>query len=75
MTNCAAFAPIRQYIATFDNSNYLSALPNGEVCVANNWSGDCAVAKARAAEATRVADWDYDVWLTFDANSAIVLAS
>jgi putrescine transport system substrate-binding protein len=46
-----AFAPIRQYIATFDNSNYLSALPNGELCVANSWSGDYGVAKARAAEA------------------------
>lgn len=46
-----AFAPIRQYIQTFDNQNYLNALPNGEICVANNWSGDYAVAKARAAEA------------------------
>lgn len=47
----AAFAPIRQYIATFDNSNYITALPNKELCVANSWSGDYAVAKARAAEA------------------------
>ena len=46
-----AFKPIREYIATFDNSNYLNALPNGELCVANSWSGDYAVAKARAAEA------------------------
>ncbi len=46
-----AFAPIRQYIATFDNTNYLNAIPNGELCVINNWSGDYAVAKARAAEA------------------------
>ena len=46
-----AFAPIRQYIQTFDNQNYLNAIPNGELCVINNWSGDYSVAKARAAEA------------------------
>lgn len=46
-----AFAPIRPYIATFDNTNYLTSLPNGEICVANTWSGDYAVASARAAEA------------------------
>lgn len=46
-----AFAPIRQYIATFDNSNYLTAIPNGELCAVNSWSGDYAVASARAAEA------------------------
>jgi putrescine transport system substrate-binding protein len=45
-----AFAPIRQYIQTFDNQNYLNAIPNGELCVINNWSGDYGVAKARAAE-------------------------
>ena len=31
--------------------NYLNAIPNGELCVINNWSGDYSVAKARAAEA------------------------
>ncbi|MCB6178547.1 polyamine ABC transporter substrate-binding protein [Rhodobacter sp. Har01] len=46
-----AMAAIRPYIATFDNSNYLTALPNQEVCAVNNWSGDYGVAKARAAEA------------------------
>ena len=46
-----AFAAIRPYIATFDNANYLTALPNSEICVANNWSGDYATAQARAAEA------------------------
>lgn len=46
-----AFAPIRQYIQTFDNQNYLNAIPNGELCVINSWSGDYSVAKARAAEA------------------------
>lgn len=46
-----AFAPIRQYVQTFDNQNYLNAIPNGELCVINTWSGDYAVAKTRAAEA------------------------
>ena len=36
---------------TFDNTNYLNAIPNKELCVINNWSGDYATAKARAAEA------------------------
>ncbi len=46
-----AFKPIREYIRTFDNQNYLNAIPNGELCVINNWSGDYGVAKARAEEA------------------------
>jgi putrescine transport system substrate-binding protein len=46
-----AFARIRPHIQTFDNTNYLNAIPNGELCVVNNWSGDYGVAKARAAEA------------------------
>ncbi|MBA4349633.1 MAG: spermidine/putrescine ABC transporter substrate-binding protein PotF [Rhodobacter sp.] len=46
-----AFAPIRDYVATFDNANYLTAIPNGELCAINSWSGDYGVAKARAAEA------------------------
>jgi putrescine transport system substrate-binding protein len=46
-----AFAQIRPYIATFDNANYLTTIPNGEVCAVNSWSGDYGVAKARAAEA------------------------
>lgn len=46
-----AFLPVRQYIKTFDSSNYLNALPNKEVCVVNNWSGDYATAAWRAEEA------------------------
>jgi putrescine transport system substrate-binding protein len=56
-----AFAPIRDYITTFDNSNYLTSLPNGEVCAVNNWSGDYGVAKARAAEAGIEMDLQYFV--------------
>ena len=47
----AAFKPMRQYVSTFDNANYLTTLPNQEICVANTWSGDYGVAKSRAAEA------------------------
>jgi putrescine transport system substrate-binding protein len=46
-----AFAPIRKYIKAFDASNYLNAIPNKELCVINNWSGDYATAKSRAKEA------------------------
>ena len=46
-----AFKPIRQYIRTFDNTNYLNAIPNGELCAINSWSGDYATAASRAAEA------------------------
>jgi putrescine transport system substrate-binding protein len=46
-----ALKAIRPHVMTFDNSNYLNTLPTGEVCVANNWSGDYGVAKARAEEA------------------------
>jgi len=56
-----AFKPIRQYIATFDNSNYLTTLPNKELCVANTWSGDYSVAVSRAEEAGIKLDLEYFV--------------
>jgi putrescine transport system substrate-binding protein len=56
-----AFAPIRPYIATFDNSNFLTAIPNGELCVINSWSGDYGVAKARAEEAGIGLNLEYHV--------------
>lgn len=46
-----ALKPVRQYIRTFDNLVILNALPNGELCAANTWSGDYSTAKARAEEA------------------------
>lgn len=46
-----AMAPIRPFVTTFDNTNYMTTLPNAEVCAVNSWSGDYGVAKARAAEA------------------------
>ncbi|MGQ0564459.1 MAG: polyamine ABC transporter substrate-binding protein [Gemmobacter sp.] len=50
-TMAEAFAKIRPHITTFDNSNYVTAIANQELCVVNSWSGDYGVAKARAAEA------------------------
>jgi putrescine transport system substrate-binding protein len=55
------FKPVRQYIKTFDNTNYLNAIPNKELCVINNWSGDYATAKARAAEAGVELNLEYHV--------------
>ena len=57
----AAFKPIRQYINSFDNSNYMTTLPNKELCVANSWSGDYGVIKSRAAEAGITLDLKYFV--------------
>jgi putrescine transport system substrate-binding protein len=42
---------IRPYIQVFDSQQYLNALPNGDRCIAMTWSGDYAVAAARAQEA------------------------
>lgn len=55
------YKPIRQYIKTFDNTNYLNAIPNKELCVINNWSGDFATAKARAIEAGVELNLEYHV--------------
>ncbi|MCU1748076.1 polyamine ABC transporter substrate-binding protein [Pseudomonas sp. 6D_7.1_Bac1] len=42
---------VRPYIKKFDSVNYLTSLPNGDVCMAMTWSGDYATAQARAEEA------------------------
>lgn len=47
----ALFKTIREHVRTFDNTNYLNAIPNGELCAINNWSGDYSTAKTRAEEA------------------------
>ena len=46
-----AFKKIRKNVRTFDSTNFLNALPNKEVCLVNNWSGDYSTANARAKEA------------------------
>lgn len=57
----ALFEPIRQYIKTFDSANYLNALPNKELCVVINWSGDYATAAGRAEEAGVEINLEYHV--------------
>lgn len=42
---------VRPYIRKFDSVNFLTSLPNGDVCMAMTWSGDYATAMASAAEA------------------------
>jgi putrescine transport system substrate-binding protein len=59
-----AFKPVRQYIRTFDNTNYLNAIPNKELCVINNWSGDYSTAKTRAQEAGVDINLEYHVPVT-----------
>lgn len=44
---------IRPFIKKFDSVNYLTSLPNGDVCMALTWSGDYATAQARATEAKK----------------------
>jgi putrescine transport system substrate-binding protein len=56
-----AYAPVRQYIKTFDAANYLNALPNSELCVSMTWSGDYATSKTRAAEAGLKLNLAYNV--------------
>ncbi len=57
----AALQAIRPFVATFDNNNYINALPNGELCAVASWSGDYATAAARAAEAGVDIDLEYFV--------------
>lgn len=42
---------VRPYVKKFHSSEYISALANGEICVAIGWSGDVLQARDRAAEA------------------------
>jgi putrescine transport system substrate-binding protein len=42
---------VRPYVRTFDNSNYLNALPDKSICIAMTWSGDYATALSNAASA------------------------
>jgi putrescine transport system substrate-binding protein len=55
------FEPIRQHIKTFDSANYLNALPNKELCVVINWSGDYATAVGRADDAGVEINLEYHV--------------
>lgn len=47
----AVFAAVRPFISKFHSSEYITALANGDICVAVGWSGDVLQARDRAAEA------------------------
>ena len=47
----AMLAKVRPYVRTFDNANYLTALPEKSVCIAMTWSGDYATAMNNAKSA------------------------
>jgi putrescine transport system substrate-binding protein len=42
---------IRPYVTLFSSSGYINEMASGAVCVAIGWSGDIAIAAARAREA------------------------
>ena len=42
---------VRPYVQKFHSSEYITALANGDICVAFGWSGDILQARDRAAEA------------------------
>lgn len=52
---------IRPYITQFNSSGYINDLANDDVCVALAWSGDVAIAKARAEEAHRAYEIRYSI--------------
>jgi putrescine transport system substrate-binding protein len=47
----AMLMKVRPYVRTFDNANYLTALPQKSICIAMTWSGDYATALANAQSA------------------------
>jgi len=47
----ALMMTVRPFIKKFHSSEYISALANGDICVAVGWSGDVLQARDRAAEA------------------------
>ena len=57
----AAWQKVRPYIRKFDNSEYISALANGDICVAMGFSGDVTQAHDRAEEAKKGVEIAYSV--------------
>ncbi|PXW72315.1 spermidine/putrescine-binding protein [Loktanella sp. PT4BL] len=47
----AVLAAVRPYVQKYHSSEYISALANGDICVAFGWSGDILQSRDRAAEA------------------------
>jgi putrescine transport system substrate-binding protein len=56
-----ALLAIRPYIRRFDSSGYISALANGEICLAYGFSGDVFQARDRAEEAGAGVEVDYSI--------------
>lgn len=50
---------VRSSVKKFHSSEYISALANGDICVAIGWSGDVLQARDRAAEAKNGVTVDY----------------
>ena len=52
---------IRPHVKKFHSSEYISALANGDICVAVGWSGDIFQAKSRAEEAKNDVKIEYSI--------------
>ncbi len=52
---------VRPYISKFDSSEYISALANGEICLAFGWSGDVFQAYYRALDAENGVEVGYSI--------------
>lgn len=52
---------VRPYVSQFHSSQYISALANGEICVAIGWSGDIIQAQDRAIEADNGVNIEYSI--------------
>ena len=57
----AAWQKVRPYIRKFDNSEYIPALANGDICVAMGYSGDVFQARDRAEEAKKGVEIAYSI--------------
>ena len=57
----AVFTAIRPYIRKFHSSEYITALANGDICVAVGWSGDVFQAQFSASEAENGHEIDYSI--------------
>ncbi|MGE4062422.1 MAG: polyamine ABC transporter substrate-binding protein [Rhodospirillaceae bacterium] len=57
----AAWRQVRPHIAKFHNSEYISALANGDICVAMGYSGDIFQAADRAKEAGKGVEVAYSI--------------
>jgi putrescine transport system substrate-binding protein len=53
---------VRPYVQKFDSSGYVTALANGDICVAMGWSGDVLSARDRAADAGNGVAIDYNAF-------------